>query len=402
MEILYWWLFSLPIFFGLGWIAARIDFREVLREAKSLPRAFAQSYRHLTSAEPEKAIAPFSGFQFPSNASFELVISLGVLYRRQGHFLEAIRLHEELHQRVDLDDNELDEVTWELANDYLKAGMLDRAIMCAQALKAPAMQERATLTMLEIFQIEKQWDKALEYSAKAVKENADNPSPSLGSRSLEVSHYHCELALRAFQRLDVNTATHHINAALKEQPRSVRVAMLQADFAFTNKEYVKAIDFWKKAVDLEPQFLIQAVGKIHSAYSEIENSQEEEFRLLTNYFEDYPSGALLYEIVKVLGGGENKLPADKLFSWLRKYESSLQSWQTIHIAIQTLLEDRKLSANKLISDNKSLLLQMLSVLRPQHFGYVCDSCGFLLPNFVWRCPGCGEWESYSPIPRASA
>lgn len=391
MEIIYWWLVSLPIFFGLGWIAARIDIREVLREAKSLPRAFAQSYRHLAAAEPEKAIAPFSGFHFPANASFELILSLGVLYRRQGQFLEAIRLHEELHQRVDLDEIELDEVTWELANDYLKAGILDRAIMCVQALRTPLMQESATFTMLEIFQIEKQWDKALEYATKASKKY---PIDS----SIEISHFHCELALRAYQRLDMNTAYHHLNSADKENPRSVRVAMLRGEFAFVNKEYELAISHYKKTIDFDHRFLIQIISRIHESFIAIDLPQEEE-RLFFGYIESYPSGALLYEVVKVMG---DKINPEKLFSWIKKYETSLQSWQSLHVAIQILTESTTPINNPLIFDNKSVLLRLLTAIRPQHFGYVCESCGFLLQNHVWRCPGCGDWESYSPIPRTSA
>ena len=29
-----WWLLVFPVFFGLGWLAARVDMREVLGQAK--------------------------------------------------------------------------------------------------------------------------------------------------------------------------------------------------------------------------------------------------------------------------------------------------------------------------------------------------------------------------------
>jgi len=391
MEILYWWIFSLVLFFGLGWITARIDIRDVLREAKSLPRAFARSYRHLAAAEPEKAIEPFVDFHFPANASFDLILSLGVLYRRQGQFLEAIRLHEELHQRVDLDDNEHEEVTWELANDYLKAGILDRAILCVQALRSPAMQERATLTMLDIFQIEKQWDKALEYAAKATLQYSVD-------RSLEVSHFHCELAARAFQNLDMNTAYHHLNTANKEHPRNLRVAIMRGDFALSNKEFELAISHFKKAIDLDHRFLIQIIPRLHEAFTS-QNLLQEEERLLFSYLETYPSGALLYEISKILG---DRLTTEKLFFWLKQYESTLKSWQTLHVIIQSITKNNNEFIDNEFSDNKTSFLSLLSVIRPQHYGYICEQCGFLLQNHVWRCPGCGEWEKYSPIPQTAA
>ena len=34
MEFEYWWLLALPLFFGLGWVAARIDIKHLLRESR--------------------------------------------------------------------------------------------------------------------------------------------------------------------------------------------------------------------------------------------------------------------------------------------------------------------------------------------------------------------------------
>ena len=40
MEIEYWWLLALPLFFGLGWLAARIDIRQLLSESRALPASY--------------------------------------------------------------------------------------------------------------------------------------------------------------------------------------------------------------------------------------------------------------------------------------------------------------------------------------------------------------------------
>ena len=28
--------------------------------------------------------------------------------------------------------------------------------------------------------------------------------------------------------------------------------------------------------------------------------------------------------------------------------------------------------------------------------YKCDNCGFRARQYYWHCPGCAEWETYSP------
>ncbi len=35
-EFEYWWLLGFPLFFGLGWMAARIDIRQIESESRAL------------------------------------------------------------------------------------------------------------------------------------------------------------------------------------------------------------------------------------------------------------------------------------------------------------------------------------------------------------------------------
>lgn len=389
MEILYWWLISLPIFFGLGWIAARIDIREVLREAKSLPRAFASSYRYLAEAKPELALKPFQDFRLPENVSFELMLSLGVLYRRQGQFSEAIRLHEQLHQRIDLSESELDEVAWELSQDYLKAGMLDRSVMCIQALITTERQNLAVRTMLEIFQAQRQWDKALEYANKISHLSGVD-------EHRQCSHFHCELAIKAHQRLDSSAVEHHLSTALRVNPRNVRIPILRGDFALANKEYAMAIEQWKSLENMDNRFLFLVIGKLHEAFIAL-GEDEVELRLLVGYFESQPSAPLLEQIYRALG---RRLSPEKILAWLSQFEKSLQSWQIFSLALEAFSQASHSALHDAVIVSKLKQLAMLT--RPQHFGFVCDQCGFLLQNHVWHCPGCGEWDTYPPLPRVVA
>src|SRR5436189_148836 len=40
MEFEFWWLLALPIFFGMGWMAARVDIKSLLSESRALPATY--------------------------------------------------------------------------------------------------------------------------------------------------------------------------------------------------------------------------------------------------------------------------------------------------------------------------------------------------------------------------
>jgi lipopolysaccharide biosynthesis regulator YciM len=56
MEIEYWWLLALPLFFALGWLAARIDIKHLLTESRALPRSYFKGLNFLLNEQPDKAI----------------------------------------------------------------------------------------------------------------------------------------------------------------------------------------------------------------------------------------------------------------------------------------------------------------------------------------------------------
>ena len=60
MEFELWWLLPiLAVVFGLGWIAARIDIRYLLRESRALPLSYFRGLNFLLNEQPDKAIESF-------------------------------------------------------------------------------------------------------------------------------------------------------------------------------------------------------------------------------------------------------------------------------------------------------------------------------------------------------
>ena len=135
MEIELWWLLVVPLFFGLGWIAARVDIRHLVSQSRSLPTSYFRGLGFLLNEEPDKAIDAFIEAVQHDPDTTELHFALGNLFRRRGEFERAVRVHQHLLGRADLSTAERDRAQHELAQDFMKAGLFDRAQHAFEALE---------------------------------------------------------------------------------------------------------------------------------------------------------------------------------------------------------------------------------------------------------------------------
>src|ERR687890_2604584 len=123
-----WWLLPIPaLFFAMGWVAARIDIKHLLRESRAVPLSYFRGLNFLLNEQPDKAIESFIEVVKVDPQTIELHFALGSLFRRRGEYDRAIRMHQNLLERADLAGEQKLQAQMELGQDYLKAGILDRA-----------------------------------------------------------------------------------------------------------------------------------------------------------------------------------------------------------------------------------------------------------------------------------
>ena len=132
-EIQLWWLLALPLFFVLGWVAARIDIKHLVRESRTLPRSYFKGLNFLLNEQPDRAIEAFLEAARVDPETIELHFALGNLFRRRGETDRAIRVHQNLIERDETQNQLSDEqrlhALAELGQDYLKAGLLDLSLI---------------------------------------------------------------------------------------------------------------------------------------------------------------------------------------------------------------------------------------------------------------------------------
>src|SRR3979411_400001 len=116
MDFELWWLLPIPaLFFAMGWIAARIDIKHLLRESRALPSSYFRGLNFLLNEQPDKAIESFLQVAKENPQTVELQFALGSLFRRRGEVARAIRMHQDLVNREDLPAEQRHQASFELA-----------------------------------------------------------------------------------------------------------------------------------------------------------------------------------------------------------------------------------------------------------------------------------------------
>src|SRR6476660_9818133 len=239
MEFELWWLFGFALFFGLGWLAARVDIKQLLWESRQLPRSYFKGLNFLLNEQPDKAIEAFIEVVKVDPETVARHFALGSLFRRRGEYDRAIRMHQHLLERADLAPEQRAAALFELGQDYLKAGILDRAEEVFQRLSDGPQAGEARRFLLEIFQQEKDWDKASAMARRLETESGE-------SRAKELAHFLCERAVTDTAHSRPDSARRHLEQALEVNRKCVRASLQLGDLEKTYGKVERAIEHWKR------------------------------------------------------------------------------------------------------------------------------------------------------------
>ena len=381
MEIDLWWLLTLPVFFGLGWIAARVDIRHLLSESRALPGSYFKGLNFLLNEQPDKAIDAFIEVVKVDPETIELHFALGNLFRRRGEVERAIRMHTSLVNRPDLNDEQRLHALFELGQDYLKAGLLDRAEESLTKLEGSVYAGRAQTHLLEIFELEKDWDKAIRTAERVESETGV-------SRQKEIAEFNCERAAASLARSQPEDARGYIEAALKANRKTVRANMLLGDIEAHLKNHDAAIAAWLRIETQDPRFLSHVAQRLMEAHR-AQGRAAEGAQLLRGLLAHYPSADLLETAFQVTLEVEG---ADAAYAIVRE---ELRKHPTL-AGLDKLLEAQLLAAPPERAGDLTLIKSLIHTHTEKLKRYACENCGFKAKQFFWRCPGCGGWETYSP------
>ena len=367
-----WVLLGLPVAFTLGWLASRIDLRQLRIENRQAPKAYFRGLNFLLNEQQDQAIDAFIEAVQNDPDTSELHFALGNLFRRRGEYERAVRVHEHLMSRGDLAQPERDRAQHALALDFLKAGLLDRAEVALRKLEGTSYEEEARLALLSIYERSRDWQHATEIASKL-------DSASHGSFSARQAHYLCEQAGTHIAAGDMDSASQALQQACQLAPSLARPLIDLAKLHIQRGQHQAAFDTLCTLDKAAPQALPLAASLL------VNIAQNQALRpvaveLLKAHYQRMPSVDVMDAIVR--------LEPDPL---------SARQWYIQHLEREASLvaATRWVAGETQVSEHHHKLVQRAldQAIKPL-MRYRCAACGFEATQHFWHCPGCQAWDSY--------
>jgi lipopolysaccharide biosynthesis regulator YciM len=373
---LQWLLLGLPLTFALGWLASRFDLRQLKREQKDSPKAYYKGLNLLLNDQHDKAIDAFIEAVQQDPDTSDLHFALGNLFRRRGEFERAVRVHEHLLNRADLPRAERDRAQYALAQDFMKAGLFDRAENAYRALDGTAFDTEARLALLTLHERSRDWRAAVDVAQKLEQRG-------IGSFASRISHYWCEIALEADAKHQADEADSAIEQARAAAPQAVRPLVLAGQRAARRGDPAQALSLWgvlmvahPAAFNLVAREYAQGAIASGDAAAAIERLRELQSR--------NPTMDLLDALA--LLDPEPARQRERLLAQLHNHPTLSAAK-----AVITQQDSTSFSA----AETKALGDAVGRAAQPLR-RYRCAACGFEAQHYFWQCPGCSSWDSYPP------
>ena len=374
---LFWILLGLPLAFMLGWLASRFDLRQLRAESRTAPKAYFKGLNYLLNEQQDQAIDAFiEAVQHDPDTS-ELHFALGNLFRRRGEYDRAVRVHEHLLSRGDLDRKDRDRAQYALALDFLKAGLLDRAEAALLRLEGTAFEEEGRLALLAIHERSRDWPQAMSIAQKMQQAGQ-------GDFSTRQAHYVCEQAQARMAQAQWPQATALLEQAMQLAPEAPRPRIELARLQLQQGQADAAVRILSQLAHDIPQALPLAAALLAQA-AQACGQVSSTLVLLLQHYEQTPALDILDSIVALekLSSSTTSAPAALRYAQHLEKEASL-------VAAAHCLRHETHSPPQW----QPWLQRAVERAAQPLMRYRCAACGFEARQHFWQCPGCQSWDSY--------
>ncbi|HEY8357436.1 MAG TPA: lipopolysaccharide assembly protein LapB [Ramlibacter sp.] len=363
-----WLLWGLPIAFGLGWAASRLDLRQLRIENRLAPKAYFRGLNFLLNEQQDQAIDAFIEAVQNDPDTSELHFALGNLFRRRGEYERAVRVHEHLLSRGDLSRADRHRAQHALALDYLKAGLLDRAEEALRKLDGTPYEQESLLALLAIYERSRDWAQATDIARKL-------EAGARGQFTGRLAHYLCEQAAAA----PPPEAEELLRKAINVAPRAPRATMDLAALRRKAGDAAGAFELLARLVQDVPAAVPLLARPLTDAATAC-GRQAQALQVLRASYEHQPSLDVLDGIATL---EPDPVAARNWYVQHLKREPSL-------VAAAKWIAGEKLEHEQFHPDVQRALDTAVRPLTR----YRCAACGFEAKQHFWQCPGCQAWDSY--------
>jgi lipopolysaccharide biosynthesis regulator YciM len=348
------------------------------------PRISADYIRGLNlvlSRRTDEALELFIQMAKVDEDTLETHFALGHLFRRRGEVERAIRVHQNLLARPNLNDTQRHQAVFSLAEDYLGAGLFDRAEeLFGELADSPTLAEQALEKLVYIYEREREWQKAIDAYRKL--------EMLTGAKSVQVAHYYCELAEEARAAGDLELARTYLKSTVRSETGALRGTLIRAAIAKAEGDYAQARGLYKQVLETNRHFISEVLPSLVECYKAVDRLAD-----FDAYIEEQLSrdGSLQRDLAyaAIIGDLTQSPVLAKCVEGFVLENDVLAS--LVNAAeLKALTPERRQQAIERIA-------QGLRRIATSSARYRCANCGYSTQRFIWYCPSCKLWETVRPI-----
>jgi len=331
--------------------------------------------------QTDEALELFVRMAKVDDDTLETHFALGHLFRRRGEMDRAIRVHQNLLARPNLGETQRHQALLALAQDYLSAGLFDRAEkLFAELRGSPTLSKAALENLVDIYERESDWQKAIEAHREL--------EVLTGKKSSQVAHYYCELAERARINGDLDLARQYLKSSVRSETGAFRGKLIRAAIAQEDQDFAQAIRLYEQVLETDERLMADVLPDLVSCYQQA-NRERELVRYIEGIMGKDPNlkAAVAYAVIR-----NGLLEPEILRDCVKEFVEG-------HAVLAGLVEADRL-AELPDPDREQAMTRVIDALRQlaeSGVRYRCTSCGYGSQRLVWHCPSCKEWETIRPV-----
>lgn len=376
-------VFAIPLAAYLGWwLARKVQRRSQRKRNRLFSSQYFQGLNYLLNEQQDKAIEVFLELAEVNEDTVETHMALGNLFRRRGEVDRAIRFHQNIIAKERLKPEQRTRALLELGEDYMRAGLLDRAEhLFSELIERDAHTPNALRSLLEIYQQEKDWAEALDQAQRLEKITGEHMGDVM-------SQFCCEMAQEALDASEKEEVRRHLRQARRHHPECVRARLILAKLCVLEENYEGAVDAYEEVAGLDTDYIADIIDP-YLAAAEKAGLKDRSKSQLEQWKDEYDGISLTLKLTDFIAQGDGDEEAGR---FLIKTLSDKPSVRGLDHLID-LSRDGHLPAGS----GDDILKAVTSRLLQREPRYRCEHCGFSGTTHHWQCPSCRRWSTTKTI-----
>ncbi|MBO9664514.1 lipopolysaccharide assembly protein LapB [Dokdonella sp.] len=374
----------LPVAAFSGWMLGRRGGERTSgARVSELSTSYFRGLNYLLNEQQDKAIEVFLKLAEINRDTVETHLALGNLFRRRGEVDRAIRVHQHLIARPNLSQEEKTIALLELGEDYMRAGLLDRAeTLFTDLVAMDALAPSALKHLIAIYQHERDWNKAIEHARRLEQLTGE-------SQGATIAQFYCELAEQARAHGAHEEARERVADAFAAQADCVRASMIEGHIESSAGHFDAAIRAFERVAEQDVDYVPEILSPLLDCYARAQQMQRAE-RFLLDITERYQGVSPVLALAKLYATTRGEAAAVEFLNRILRQRPSVR-------ALMALIDVNLHTASGDARDNFLILRDLTHKLVEGKAMYRCNRCGFGAKAHHWQCPSCKSWGSVRPI-----